>query len=64
MVLFPASLLRFFLNPVRSQIHGILEEFIAFYSRQRPHQGSHQQIPKPTEARRTRAPILKSAVLG
>ena len=63
MVLFPASLLRFFLNPVRSQIQGILEESIAFYNIRRPHRGSHQQIPKPGEAQRTRAPIHKSAVL-
>jgi len=29
----------------RSQIEGILEEHIAFYNNQRPHQGIQQQIP-------------------
>ena len=63
MVLFLASLLRFFLNPVRSQIQGILEESIAFYNRQRPHQGIRQQIPKPCEPGGRSGPMSKSAVL-
>ena len=45
-------------------IQEILEESIAFYNTQRPHQGIRQHIPKPGEAERTRAPIRKSAVLG
>ena len=48
----------------RHQIQGILEEYIAFYNTQRPHQGIQQQIPKPGEAERTRGPIRKRAVLG
>ncbi len=48
----------------RDQIQGILEEYIAFYNTQRPHQGIRQQIPKPGEAERTRGPIRKNAVLG
>ena len=48
----------------RSQIQGILEEYIAFYNTQRPHQGIRQQIPKPGEAERTRGPIRKRTVLG
>ena len=48
----------------RNQIQGILEEYIAFYNTHRPHQGIHQQIPKPGEAERTSGPIRKSAVLG
>jgi len=45
-------------------IQGILEEYVAFYNTQRPHQGMQQMIPKPGEAERTRGPIHKSAVLG
>jgi len=48
----------------RDQIQGILEEYIAFYNTQRPHQGIHQQIPKPGEAQRTAGPICKTPVLG
>ena len=48
----------------RDQIQRILEEYVAFYNTQRPHQGIHQQIPKPGEADRTSGPIRKSAVLG
>jgi hypothetical protein len=64
MVLFLASLLRFFLNPVRSQTEGILEEYVAFYNTQRPHQGIRQQIPNPGEAEMTSGPIRKIVVLG
>jgi hypothetical protein len=48
----------------RDQIQGILEEYVAFYNTQRPHQGIHQQIPKPGEAHRVAGPIRKTAVLG
>ena len=48
----------------RDRIQGILEEYIAFYNTQRPHQGIRQQIPKPGEAERTRGPTRESAVLG
>jgi hypothetical protein len=64
MVLFLASLFRFFLSPVRSQIQRIPEESIAFHNTQRPQQEIRQQIPEPTEAQRTRAPIPTSAVPG
>ena len=53
-----------FLLLSRGQIQGILEEYVAFYNTQRPHQGIQQQIPKPGEADRTAGPIRKSAVLG
>ena len=77
MVLFLASLLRFLRNRTvrrealdnflllgRNQIQGILEEYVAFYNTQQPHQGIQQQIPKPSEAERTRGPIRKSSVRG
>ena len=48
----------------RDQIQGILEEYIAFYNTQRPHQGIHQQIPQPGEPQRTAGPICKTPVLG
>ena len=48
----------------RDQIQVILEEYIAFYNTQRPHQGIHQQIPKPGEAQRAAGPICKTPVLG
>ena len=48
----------------RNQIQGILEEYIAFYNTQRPHQGILQQIPKPGEPQRTAGPICKTPVLG
>jgi len=47
----------------RIQIQRILEEHIACYNTQRPHQGIRQQIPKPADVERTRGPIRKSAVL-
>ena len=53
-----------FLLLSRNQIQGILQEYVAFYNTQRPHQGIRQQIPKPGEAQRTAGPICKSAVLG
>ena len=48
----------------RTQIQGILEEYVAFYNTQRPHQGINQQISKPGEAQRTAGPICKTPVLG
>jgi len=48
----------------RDQIQRILEEYVAFYNTQRPHQGIRQQIPKPGEPRRRSGTIRKSAVLG
>ena len=53
-----------FLLLSRDQIQGILEEYIIFYNTQRPHQGIHQQIPKPGEPKRRSGSIRKSAVLG
>jgi putative transposase len=48
----------------RGQIETILEEYVAFYNGQRPHQGIQQQIPKACEAEATVGPIRKSTVLG
>lgn len=48
----------------RSQIEAILQEFVAFYNSQRPHQGIQQQIPKPSEQEKTLGVVHKSHVLG
>ena len=48
----------------RSQIERILEEYVAFYNSQRPHQGIQQQIPKPGEPEKTGGAVCRSAVLG
>jgi hypothetical protein len=48
----------------RGQIERILEEYIAFYNSQRPHQGIQQQIPKPGEPEKTGGAVRKRAVLG
>jgi putative transposase len=53
-----------FLLTSRSQIERILEEYIAFYNGQRPHQGIQQQIPRRTELGIISGAIRKSAVLG
>jgi transposase InsO family protein len=53
-----------FLLLSRDQIEGILQEYVAFYNTQRPHQGIQQQIPKPGEPDRRSGPIRKTAVLG
>ena len=53
-----------FLLTGRSQIETILEEYVAFYNSQRPHQGIQQQIPKPDEPEKTGGAVRKSAVLG
>jgi len=48
----------------RAQIETILEEYVAFYNSQRPHQGIRQQIPRPGEREKTGGPVYRSAVLG
>ena len=48
----------------RAQIETILEEYVAFYNSQRPHQGIRQQIPKPGELGKKVGAICRSAVLG
>ncbi len=48
----------------RSQIERILEEYVTFYNRQRPHQGLQQQIPNPGEPEKTGGAVCRSAVLG
>ncbi len=48
----------------RTQIETILEEYVAFYNSQRPHQGIQQQIPKPVEPEGMSGPVRKIAVLG
>jgi hypothetical protein len=53
-----------FLLMGRAQVERILEEYVAFYNTQRPHQGIRQQIPKPGEAEKADGAIRKSAVLG
>jgi transposase InsO family protein len=47
----------------RSQIKRILEEYVAFYNSQRPHQGIQQQIPNPGEPEKTGGAVWRSAVL-
>jgi hypothetical protein len=48
----------------KNQIERILDEYVAFYNSQRPHQGIQQQIPRPGESERTDGAVRKSAVLG
>ncbi len=48
----------------RSQIERILEEYIAFYNSQRPHQCLQQQIPKPVGSEKMDGVVCRSAVLG
>ena len=48
----------------RSLIEEILEEYIAFYNNQRPHQGIQQQIPKPGKLERRCGAVCRSGVLG
>jgi transposase InsO family protein len=48
----------------RAQIETILEEYVAFYNSQRPHQGIQQQIPKPGRLERRCGAVCRSAVLG
>lgn len=53
-----------FLLTGKSQVQKILEEYIACYNGQRPHQGIQQQIPKPDEPEKIGGAVRKSAVLG
>ena len=53
-----------FLLTERTQVQRILEEYVAFYNSQRPHQGIQQQIPKPGESEKTGGAVRNSAVLG
>jgi hypothetical protein len=53
-----------FLLTGKSQVQRILDEYVAFYNGQRPHQGLEQQIPKPCESKKIGGPVCKSAVLG
>jgi transposase InsO family protein len=48
----------------RAQIETILEEYVAFYNSQRPHQGIQQQIPKPGELEKKCGAVCRSGVLG
>jgi transposase InsO family protein len=48
----------------RAQIETILEEYLAFYNSQRPHQGIRQQIPKPGELEKKCGAVCRSGVLG
>ncbi len=48
----------------RAQIERILEEYVAFYNSQRPHQGIQQQIPKPGELEKKCGAVCRSGVLG
>jgi putative transposase len=48
----------------RAQIVAILEEYVAFYNSQRPHQGIQQQVPKPGEPEKKEGAVCRSAVLG
>jgi hypothetical protein len=48
----------------RAQIERILEEYIAFYNSQRPHQGIQQQIPRSTESEKNEGAVCRSSVLG
>jgi putative transposase len=48
----------------RSQIERILEEYVAFYNSQRPHQGIQQQIPKPIESEKNEGAVCRSSVVG
>jgi transposase InsO family protein len=53
-----------FLLTGKSQVRRILDEYIAFYNSQRPHQGLQQGIPRPGEPGITSGAIRESAVLG
>jgi len=53
-----------FLLTGKSQVRRILDEYIAFYNSQRPHQGLQQQIPNPGEPEKTGDAVCRSAILG
>jgi hypothetical protein len=48
----------------KGQSKRILDEYVAFYNGQRPHQGIQQQIPKPGQPGKAGGAVRKSAVLG
>jgi hypothetical protein len=48
----------------RAQIERILEEYVAFYNTQRPHQGIRQQIPRPGESEKKEGAVCQNSVLG
>jgi transposase InsO family protein len=48
----------------RPQIERILEEYVAFYNTQRPHQGIRQQIPRPGEPEKKEGAVCQNSVLG
>jgi transposase InsO family protein len=48
----------------KSQVQRILDEYVAFYNAQRPHQGIQQQIPKKGEPGKAEDAVRKSAVQG
>ena len=53
-----------FLLTGKNQVQRILDEYVAFYNGQRPHQGIQQQIPKTGEPGKTGGAVRKSPVLG
>ena len=53
-----------FLLTGKNQVQRILDEYVAFYNGQRPHQGIQQQIPKPGEPGKTGGAVCMSPVLG
>jgi putative transposase len=46
------------------QIQRILNEYVAFYNNQRPHQGIQQQTPKPGKSDKETGAVRKIPVLG
>jgi hypothetical protein len=48
----------------RNQVQRILDEYVAFYNGQRPHQGIQQMIAKSSKSEKTGGAVCKSAVLG
>lgn len=53
-----------FLLTGKNQVQRILDEYVAFYNGQRPHQGIQQQIPKPGEPEKMGGPVCRSPILG
>jgi len=52
-----------FLLTGRTQVQRILEEYVAFYNIQRPHQEIQQQIPKLGEPEKNEGAVCRSSVL-
>jgi hypothetical protein len=48
----------------RGQIERILEEYVAYYNSQLPHQGIQQQIPTPGELEKECGAVCRRAVLS